>query len=165
MVKQTKKETPKKVEKNIESKSKLVKQGSKVKLDYEGKLETGEIFDTSKHGDHSHPLEFTVGNNQVIPGFEKAVIGMAKGDKKEFTIEPKEAYGEAREELKQEIPKSALPQGPEPKPGMILILNAPDGQQFPVKIAEIKKDTIVLDMNHPLAGKKLIFSIEILEVN
>ena len=144
--------------------SKAAKEGSKVKIDYEGKLETGEVFDSSRKGDHSHPLEFTLGAKQVIPGFETAVIGLAKGDKKEFTINPEEAYGNYRDDLKKEFPKSSLPQGQEPQEGMILILNAPTGEQFPVKISEVKEDSIVLDMNHPLAGKKLIFNVEVLEV-
>jgi len=145
-------------------KEKIVKKGSKVKLDYEGKLESGKIFDSSKHGDHSHPLEFEVGTGQVIQGFEKAVMGMKKGAKKEFTINPEEAYGKSNPEMIKEIPKNALPPGQEPKVGMVLILNSPDGKQFPVKIAKVGKDTISIDLNHPLAGKKLIFNIEILSI-
>lgn len=141
-----------------------IKQGSEVTLDYEGKLETGEIFDTSKHGDHSHPLTFTVGQGMVIPGFEKAVTQMKKGEEKEITINPEDAYGQHRPELKQEIPRSQLPAGQEPKPGMVLVMSTPDGKQFPVKIAAVDKEKVTLDLNHPLAGKKLIFKIKILEV-
>lgn len=162
MAKTTK--TAKKTAKEPTSKGKVAKEGSKVSLDYTGKLESGEIFDSSKHGDHSHPLEFTIGSKQVIPGFEKAVMGMKKGDKKEFEINPEDAYGKVNPQLVQEIPKSALPEGQEPKEGMVLIMNSPDGRQFPVKIAKVNKDTISIDLNHPLAGKKLIFDIEVLDV-
>lgn len=144
---------------------KKAKEGSKIKLDYEGKFETGEIFDTSKHKDHSHPLEFTIGSKQVIPGFEKAVMGMKKGEKKEFRIKPEEAYGNHNPEMIREVPKSALPKGPEPTAGMTLVMNTPDGHQFPVKISKTTKESIFLDMNHPLAGKTLIFNIEVLDVN
>ena len=85
-------------------------------------------------------------------------------EEKEFTIKKEEAYGEYRAELKQEIPRSALPEGPEPKAGMALIMQSPDGQQRPVKIVEVKAESLVLDMNHPLAGKNLIFKIKILKV-
>jgi len=141
-----------------------ITKGKKVSLDYEGRLEDGVVFDSSKHGDHSHPLEFEVGSGRVIKGFDDAVIGMKAGEEKEFTIKKEEAYGEYRAELKQEIPRSALPEGPEPKAGMALIMQSPDGQQRPVKIVEVKAESLVLDMNHPLAGKNLIFKIKILKV-
>ena len=141
-----------------------IKNGDSVSLDYEGKLEDGTIFDSSKHGDHSHPLNFKVGANMVIPGFEKAVIGMKVGEKKTFTINPKEAYGEIREEFKKKIPRSALPKEGNPEVGMVLALATPTGEQFPARICEVNKEDIVIDLNHPLAGKKLIFDIKILEI-
>ncbi len=139
--------------------------GNTVSIEYEGKLEDGTIFDSSKHGDHSHPLTFKIGEKMVIPGFEKEVLGMKTGEEKTFSIEPKDAYGEIREELKRDIPKSSLPQDYEPKEGMILMLNAPNGQQFPVRICNVKGKNVTLDLNHPLAGKKLIFRIKLLEIN
>lgn len=142
-----------------------IKKGDTISLDYEGKLESGEVFDSSTHGDHSHPLTFQVGGGQVIPGFDAAVIGMNKSQEKEFSIEPNEAYGEANLELKKEFPRNALPKDPEPKAGMMLMLSTPDGQQFPAKIDSVTKDKVVIDLNHPLAGKKLIFKIKILEIN
>ena len=107
-----------------------IKKGDKIKADYEGRFDdkSGEIFDTSTHGDHSHPIEFEVGVGQVIPGFDSAVLGKNIGDEVEITIKPEDAYGERKEELEQKIPKSALPKGQEPKPEMILVLNAPNGQ-------------------------------------
>lgn len=142
-----------------------IKEGNVVKLDYEGFFDGGEIFDSSKHGDHSHPLEFEVGAGQVIPGFDSAVIGMEVDQEKEFSIEAKDAYGEYREELKQRIPKDRLPQDQEPKEGMMLMVGSPDGKQFPVKISAVEENEIVVDFNHPLAGKKLNFKIKILEVS
>ena len=141
-----------------------IKNGSKVTLDYEGKLEDGTVFDSSKHGDHSHPLEFEIGAKQVIPGFEKAVMGLKKGEEKEFFLSPEEAYGNHNPELKKEIPKDVLPKDQEPKVGMGLMLAAPTGQQIPGQIIAVDKDKITVDLNHPLAGKKLTFNIKVIEV-
>lgn len=142
-----------------------VEKGCTVSLDYEGKLESGEIFDSSKHGDHSHPLEFKSGSGMVIPGFDAAVLGMKINEEKEFSINPEDAYGMPNPQLKQEVPKSAIPtpEGVELKAGMTLAAQTPQGA-IPVKISEVKKDTIVIDLNHPLAGKKLIFKIKILDI-
>ena len=142
----------------------LIKKGDKIKVDYEGTFENGETFDSSKHGSHSHPLEFVVGEGQVIKGFDDAVIGMKKGDKKEISIEPKEAYGERREELKQKVPRSELGNLPELKKGMILMMQSPDGRKMPLAVADADEQSVTLDLNHPLAGKKLIFKIEILSI-
>ncbi|MFH1210073.1 MAG: FKBP-type peptidyl-prolyl cis-trans isomerase [archaeon] len=86
----------------------VVKKGSKIKLDYEGKLDNGEIFDSSKHGDHSHPLEFEAGSGQVIKGFDKAVIGMKKNQEKEFKLKPEEACGNYNSDLIKPIPRDKL---------------------------------------------------------
>lgn len=142
-----------------------IKEGDKVSLDYEGRLDSGELFDTSKHGDHSHPLEFTVGAGEVIVGFEEAVKGMEKGEEKEFSLSPEKAYGERREDMLKEVPKEALPKDQEAKVGMTLILSSPEGQQVPAKIAEVKENSIILDLNHPLAGQNLNFKIKILDVS
>lgn len=168
MAKDNKKEKSVKIEKAVKDEAKplnisVISKGSKISVDYEGRFESGEIFDSSKHGDHSHPLDFEVGSGQVIPGFEKAVMGMHLGEEKEFVIEPSEAYGELNEELKKEIPRNSLPPEQEPKAGMTLIVSTPQGQ-FPVKIVDVKGDKIVIDLNHPLAGKKLIFKIKILSI-
>ena len=142
-----------------------IKKGSKVSIDYEGRFEDGNVFDSSKHGEHSHPLEFTVGEGMVIPGFDKAVLGMKEGEEKEFTLEKDEAYGDYKEEMKKEVPKEALPKEQEPKEGMVLVMSTPEGHQIPAKIAEVKDKSIVIDLNHPLAGKKLIFKIKVVKIN
>lgn len=138
--------------------------GSKVSLDYEGRFESGEVFDSSKHGDHSHPLEFEVGSGQVILGFDKAVLGMKVGEEKEFKILPAEAYGEYNSQLTKEIPRNALPQDQEPKPGMTLMVGTPQGQ-FPVTITKVTATGVTIDLNHPLAGKTLIFKIKVISIN
>ena len=140
-----------------------VDKGCKVKVEYEGRLDSGQVFDSSKHGEHSHPLEFVVGSGMVIPGFDSAVLGMKEGEEKEFEIESKDAYGERREDLKKEIPRSSLPQDQEPKAGMGLMVQTPQGQ-IPVQITEVRDDVVVIDFNHPLAGKKLVFKIKIASV-
>ncbi|MAE49348.1 peptidylprolyl isomerase [Candidatus Pacearchaeota archaeon] len=142
----------------------VVENGDSVKVDYEGKFEDGSVFDTSKHGDHSHPLEFEVGAGKVVKGFDTAVLGMKEGEEKEFTLKPEEAYGERREELKQEVSRDKLPKEPEPQVGMTLVMSTPEGHQMPVQIAAVEKDKVVLDMNHPLAGKTLIFKITLVSV-
>lgn len=143
----------------------IVKQGSSVTLEYEGRFENGEIFDSSQHGDHSHPITFEVGKRQVIEGFEKAVVGMKEGEEKSFTVEPKEGYGVPDERLFREVPRKTLPADPEPAPGMTLAINTPQGGQIPVSIAKVEKDTITLDFNHPLAGRKLIFKIKVIGID
>ncbi len=143
---------------------KLAKEGDKVTLEYEGRLEDGEVFDSSSHGDHEHPLTFVVGEGKVIKGFNDAVIGMKKNEEKEFTLTPDEAYGMPKPEMKQEVPKTALPPGQDPKAGMALVLTTQSGQQMPAKILEVTDDKVVIDMNHPLSGKTLIFKIKLVGI-
>jgi FKBP-type peptidyl-prolyl cis-trans isomerase 2 len=138
-----------------------ITKGNKVTLEYEGKLDNGDIFDSSKGRE---PLSFIAGHKQVIAGFDEAVMGMKVGEEKEFHIDSKNAYGEPKKELMREIPKAAIKADQEMKPGMIIAMATPDGHQIPLLIKEVKKDTIILDMNHPLAGKNLNFKIKILEI-
>lgn len=141
----------------------VVKKGDTVKVEYEGKFEDGTVFDSSsKHG--GQPLEFEVGAGHVVKGFDDAVVGMEKGEEKEITIKPEEGYGELRDELKQKVPRTALPKEQEPKEGMILMVSSPDGRQMPVKIAAVDEETVTVDLNHPLAGKTLVFKIKIVDI-
>jgi len=144
----------------------VVEKGNKVKVEYEGKLDSGEVFDSSTHGDHSHPMEFEVGSGKVIKGFDEAVIGMNINEEKDVKIKSEDAYGERNEELKKEIPKESLKlgEGQKVEKGMTLGMQTPQGP-FPVKVDDIKENTIVLDMNHPLAGQNLNFKIKVIEVN
>jgi peptidylprolyl isomerase len=142
-----------------------IKNGDKVSVEYEGKFDSGEVFDSSSHGDHSHPIEFVVGEHQVIKGFEDAVIGMSVGEEKNISIEPEEAYGERKEELVREFNRKDIPLQYEPKEGMILGFNAPNGQQFPATITKVTEDKITFDLNHPMSGKKLNFKIKVVKLN
>jgi FKBP-type peptidyl-prolyl cis-trans isomerase 2 len=141
-----------------------VKKNDKISVEYEGRFENGEVFDSSKHGEHSHPLEFVAGAGQVIKGFDDAILGMKEGEEKEFSIEAKDAYGERDERLTKEIPRAALPKEHEPKEGMMLMIGSPDGRQFPTRIIAVNKNAVTIDLNHPLAGKKLIFKIKIIKI-
>jgi FKBP-type peptidyl-prolyl cis-trans isomerase 2 len=140
-----------------------INNGTIVKVEYEGKLEDGQVFDSSEK--HGKPLEFTIGQNQVIPGFENAIKEMDKGEEKEIKIESKEAYGQRREELVKKIPREQLPEGQEPKKGMVLGLQTPDGKQIPAVISDVTDKEVSIDLNHPLAGKNLVFKIKLLETN
>ncbi len=138
------------------------KDGDTVKVHYTGTLENGEVFDTSRERE---PLEFKLGEGQLIPGFEKAVIGMAEGDSTKVDIPSDEAYGEAREDLVIKVPKDQLPEDVEPQIGMQLQVNQPNGQPIPVRITEVGEAELTLDANHPLAGKDLSFDIELINVD
>jgi FKBP-type peptidyl-prolyl cis-trans isomerase 2 len=138
-----------------------VKYGDKVKVHYTGKLTNGEQFDSSTG---RAPLEFTVGGGQMIPGFDNAMHGMSVGEKKTVNLSPREAYGEKNEEALIEFPKNNVPPDMQLSIGMELELRSEDGQPFPVTVTEIKEDVIVLDANHSLAGKELIFDIELVEI-
>ena len=136
-----------------------VENGKKVKVHYTGKLVDGEVFDTSEGRD---PIEFTVGQGMMIKGFEEGVLNMESGEKKTVEIDASEAYGESNSELFREVEKSKL-EGVEYEVGTRLEAQTPQGG-VPVVVSEIKEDVVVLDMNHPLAGKKLIFDLELVEV-
>lgn len=137
-----------------------VKNGDKVKVEYTGKFEDGTVFDsTEKQG--GEPLEFEVGGGQIIPGFNKAVMGMEKNDEKDVHIKASDAYGEHKAEMMKEIPNQGLPK--EAKVGSVLGINLPTGQQIPAKIVRLSEKTVTLDMNHPLAGKNLTFRIKIVD--
>ena len=134
---------------------------STVKVHYTGKLADGEVFDTS---DGKEPIEFTLGQGQLIPGFEKGLIDMKLNEKKTINMTKDEAYGEVNETLIQEVKKTDLPQDMEPKVGMGLVSKSPDGQEINLMVVEVKEETIVIDGNHPLAGRDLIFDLEVVEI-
>lgn len=138
-----------------------VKQGDKVKVHYHGKLTDGTTFDSSEGRE---PLEFEVGAGAVIPGFDNGVMGMAVGDKKTVNIPAEEAYGPKVDELVMDFPKERFPEDMQPEIGMQLMMNNGSGQQFPVTIVEVKEESITLDANHQLAGKDLVFDIELVDI-
>ena len=137
------------------------KSGDTVKIHYTGTLEDGTQFDTSQGRD---PLEFEIGSGQVIPGFEKAVEGMAVGEEKSVNIPCDDAYGPHRDQMVQEIPKTALPEDLQPEVGMALRAQSPDGQPLNLTVIEVADEAITVDANHPLAGKDLNFNIALVAI-
>lgn len=133
--------------------------GQKVTIEYRGTLDSGEEFDASaKHG---QPLTFTLGEGQVIPGFEKAVEGMEVGEKKTFTLAPDDAYGQRRDDLVIEFPKAQLEGSDvELEEGKEVGLQTPQGP-IPARIEKVGEETVTIDANHPLAGQNLTFEIEL----
>ncbi len=138
------------------------KKGNTVKVHYCGKLINGEIFDESRK--RNEPLVFTLGTGQVIPGFENNVEGMSIGEKKEFIIPSKDAYGDRTEDLIISIPKKNLPDELDYKVGAHMRLQLAPQIEAEVVIVEVKDNEIVFDANHKLAGKDLIFEVELLEI-
>ena len=136
------------------------KDGDHVRVHYTGRLEGGHVFDSSKDGD---PLEFTVGAGEVIPGFDEAVRGMEVGESKTIEIEPENAYGERREGLVTEVSRENAQFPVEPQVGMHFGLPLQDGSQIEVVVTEVTDSHITIDGNHPLAGEKLIFDVELIE--
>ena len=139
-----------------------VKQSSEVSVHYTGKLSSGEIFDSSKERE---PLKFTVGAGQLIKGFEMGVIGMSLNETKTVTIPADQGYGPVRDELIQKIDKSQLPEGLEPKVGQQLASHHPSGQQMVFLVIDEDQESITIDGNHELAGKDLIFEIEVVDIH
>lgn len=137
------------------------KKGDVVKVHYKGKLNSGEQFDSSEGRE---PLEFTVGAGQMIAGFDQAIPGMVVGEKKTITIAPADAYGEKNEDAIIEFPKTNIPADMKLEPGMRLNLRNEAGQPIPVIVTEVKDEVIMLDANHELAGKELIFDIELVDI-
>jgi peptidylprolyl isomerase len=137
-----------------------IKSGDTISVNYKGTLESGEVFDSSEG---NPPLKFTVGMGQLIKGFDDAVVGMKKGEKKSVTIPPENAYGERRDDHVVDFPKANIPEDMEVAIGTVVQLSDQSGRAFPAVVTEINDDVIKMDVNHPLAGKTLIFDIEIAE--
>jgi peptidylprolyl isomerase len=139
-----------------------VKSGDTVQVHYEGKLKSGELFDSSEGRE---PLEFTVGSGQVINGFDKAVVDMEPGEKKTVHIPVADAYGERTSEALISVPRSEFPADLNPEIGQELQMSDDQGHVFPVVVAEVGDDHIVLDANHPLAGEDLTFDITLVKIS
>lgn len=135
--------------------------GQTVKVHYTGTLEDGTQFDSSAGRD---PLEFTLGEGQVIPGFEQALAEMAVGDTKTVQIPADQAYGEHQPELVQEVDRAQIPDEIELAVGVQLQAQGPDGQVFRLVVTELAEASVTLDGNHPLAGKALTFELELVEI-
>ena len=137
-----------------------VKAGNTIKVNYTGKFEDGTVFDTSLT-EGREPLQTILGQGNLIPGFEKGLIGMNEGENKTIEINPTEAYGEYLDGLVNVVPATQMPEGV--KVGDVL-QSSGDRGTINVTVKEITEKGVKIDANHPLAGKKLIFDVELLEV-
>ncbi|WP_431135925.1 FKBP-type peptidyl-prolyl cis-trans isomerase [Psychroserpens mesophilus] len=138
-----------------------VKQNDTVRVHYTGKLKDGQVFDSSEDRE---PLEFTLGQGMLIPGFEKAVIDMKVNDKKTVDIPVEDAYGDVNKDLFHKVEKAQLPETIKPEVGVGLVSKDANGNEHQFRIAEVKEDHIIVDGNHPLAGRELIFDLELVEI-
>ncbi len=139
-----------------------VEKGKFVSVAYKGTLEDGEVFDTSEG---RQPLEVQVGAGQLIEGFEKALVGMTLNEKKVFTLEPEEAYGNRDESLTRDFAREEIPAEMNPEVGMTVGLTTPDGRQMPAQIVSVDDEKVTVDLNHPMAGKSLTFAIEVVGIS
>ncbi len=138
-----------------------VKENDTVKVHYTGKLKNGQIFDSSVDRE---PLEVTLGQGGLIPGFEKGLVDMEVNEKKTVVIPKTEAYGEVQKELFQKVNKEELPDTIQPEVGMGLVAKNADGTERELRVAEVNDDHIVIDANHPLAGHDLTFDLELVAI-
>lgn len=137
------------------------KDGDTVKVHYTGKLGDGTVFDSSEGRD---PLQFTLGENQVIPGFEEAIVGMEAGETKTFEIPADRAYGERRDAMVIKIERDQFPEDMKPEVGQQLRLGQQGGETLIVKVIDVSETTVTIDGNHPLAGEDLTFDVELSEI-
>ncbi len=135
--------------------------GKYVTVSYTGKLPDGSVFDTSEG---AQPLEFVLGGQQMLPAFEQAIIGMKVGEKKTFTIKAADAYGDRDESLLIEVPKASFPADMAIEKGMQLGTTGPSGETMVVTVNEIRDSSVMIDYNHPLAGKDLTFDVTIVAI-
>ncbi|GAA4299558.1 FKBP-type peptidyl-prolyl cis-trans isomerase [Aestuariibaculum suncheonense] len=138
-----------------------VKENDTVRVHYTGKLSDGQIFDTSAERE---PLEATLGQGLLIPGFEKAIIDMKVNEKKTVTIPMEDAYGDIQQELFHKVDNSQLPEEVKPEVGMGLVSRSEDGREHQFRVAQVNEDHIIVDGNHPLAGQDLTFELELIEI-
>ena len=137
------------------------KQGDKVKLHYTLKDSKGEVIETSKD---LMPIEFTIGEGQVIPGIEKGVTGMKPGDTKTVTIPPEDGYGLREEKKIFEYARKNAPDNFDARVGQTVKLHRPNGKPVPVIVLEVNEKCFKMDANHPLAGKELVFDLELVDI-
>ena len=138
------------------------KRGDTVKVHYTGTFEDGTVFDSSEGRD---PLEFTVGQGQVIPGFEDAVVGMSPGQQKRETIPADRAYGERQDELVFNVGRDQIPDGMKVEVGDMLQVGFGDGHTTAVQVMDMDDESLTLDANHPLAGRTLVFEMELVSIS
>ena len=140
-----------------------VTRGQWVKVEYEGTFDDGTVFDSTKMNGGA-PLKFQVGMGQLIKGFDSSVMDKNIGEEYTIRLEPSEAYGDLKEGMTQKVPKTQFPKGVDLQPGLMLMVMGPQGQ-MPASIKSVEEDEVVIDLNHPMAGKVLNFNIKIVETN
>ena len=146
------------------------KAGDRVRISFTGRLADGEIFDTTQEchdddcGCETGPLEFVIGDEEIISGLNEAVIGMSPGQQKTVRVEADRAFGQRDEELLMVVERSELPDDLDPQIGDTLALTDEDGEDFPVIVTALGEATVTLDANHPLAGEDISLEIEMLEI-
>jgi peptidylprolyl isomerase len=136
--------------------------GDTVIVNYASKFKDGTVFDSSEEGP---PLQFTIGDGRVLPAFEKAIVGMTPGESKVVEVPAQEAYGRHREDGVVRVDRGQLPADAKPEVGKWLQLPSPDGRFVSALITEVAESMVTMDVNHPLAGKDLIFDIQLVEVS
>lgn len=139
-----------------------VENGIFVSVDYKGTLQNGEVFDTSSG---RQPLEVQIGAGKMIKGFEEALLGMSLNEKKSFTIEPEDAYGQRDESLKRVFARAEVPPEIDLQVGQIVGIRSQEGQQIPARIVQMDDENVTAAMNHPLAGEMLHFEIEVVGIS
>jgi peptidylprolyl isomerase len=136
--------------------------GDTVTVHYKGLLKDGTVFDSSENRE---PLNFKIGEGKLIPGFEKAVVGLAPGETVKAEVPPEEGYGPHREEMVLAVEREQLPEDLDPSVGQQLQMQQQDGKSMIVTVAEVSNESVTLDANHPLAGKELVFEIELVAID
>ncbi len=139
-----------------------VQNGNYVRVHYEGTLQNGKMFDSSRGG---QPLEVRVGDGQLIAGFEEALMGMKVAETKKITLAPDKAYGERDESLERSFQRNQMPPDMNPKVGDTVALHTANGHRVPVQIKTVDDQKVVVDLNHPLAGETLTFDIEVVGIS
>lgn len=132
-----------------------------VSIDYTLKNDAGEVIDTSQGGE---PLTYLHGHGNIVPGLERALEGHAEGDSVSVSVEPEDGYGERQENMTMRVPRSELPDGADAEVGAVLAARGPNGEQIPLWVTEVGESDILVDANHPLAGKTLHFDIKVSSV-
>lgn len=146
------------------------KMGDKVKVNFTGTLDDGTVFDSTEdcHDDEcgceTGPLEFTIGDDEVFPDFERAVVGLLPGESRTVKIPAAQAYGEWDKEMVVVVNRAEMPADVDPQVGQVLEVTNDDGDAFPVTVAQVTDTEVTLDANHPLAGKDLTFDIKLVEI-
>ncbi|MFX0072529.1 MAG: peptidylprolyl isomerase [Candidatus Hermodarchaeota archaeon] len=139
-----------------------IKKGDIIKVEYEGTFEDGTIFDSTDKN-NGIPLKFEVGAGHLIKGFDEAVLGKEVGNEFQIKLQPSEAYGDYNKDLLRKMPKDLFPKEQDPEPGMIIQIMNDEGHVMLAAIHEVKDEEVIIDLNHPLAGKVLNFKIKVVE--